>query len=199
MSPRVDEDAAAALGAVCDRQSVNARRIALEVAGERIRRYCPLLLPVPVPPPQSANTFRQERGAIRESTLWRVEERVRSVGESHSFAQYRDSGAFIRAQQRRFLQLFRQVAVQSGVPTDSGFRWQAVHLRIVCGSFETEDIRVPAGGATSRPGVWRTVFSNSKQASHALAPARENVGGMRVGIDGDSRPHRRPVTGQAST
>ncbi len=36
MPPAVDEDAAAALGAVGDAQAVNARRVALEVAGEPI-------------------------------------------------------------------------------------------------------------------------------------------------------------------
>ena len=41
---------------------------------------------------------------------------------------YRDSRAFICSHQCWLLQLFRQVAVQRGIPADSGFERQAVHL-----------------------------------------------------------------------
>ena len=58
MSPAVDENAAAALGTVGDQQAIDPRRIALEVARERVGNVVPIAGSA-----SSAIGGRQERGA----------------------------------------------------------------------------------------------------------------------------------------
>ena len=176
---RVNKDAASTLGAVGHRQTVNARRIALEAAGERI-----LTISVTVTAAAVLRSVLQERGAIREGSRLRTE-RIRP-GSEHPLANTVIPAPSYAPISDRLLQLFRQVAVQRRVPADSRLRRQTVHLRI-------EFVRAvkPTASPVSAAGVLSSArtnhFRQSEQANDAFAPAGQNVGGMRIGIDDAGR------------
>src|SRR5437762_8015062 len=101
MPPRVYEDTAAPLGTVGDGQAIDARRVALEVAGERIGdRIGPGTTP--------AIAAREQKGAKRHLALGRNRagdirpgsENFNASGETHSFREDRDSSSFVCSHQR---------------------------------------------------------------------------------------------------
>ncbi len=102
--PSVDEDTAAALRAVGDRQTINPRRVALEAARERIvgrRRVGSAIV--------DTSAVRQ-KGCARGESIGR--ERIRSGRKLDALGEHGNSGSFIGAHEGRFLELFREVAVR---------------------------------------------------------------------------------------
>ena len=108
MRPAVHKDTAATLRTVADRYAIDARRVAIKVAGEAVAITSEVTIAAVVP---------KERGVCRESIGC---ERIRS--ESHTFRQNRDGRSFICAHQGWLLQLFRKVAIQCSIPTDGRFQ-----------------------------------------------------------------------------
>src|SRR5262249_49174362 len=96
--PAVDEDTASALRAVGDGKAVNARRVALEVARERVTTVMAV--------------SRGEQRGLRRIGVGRPDlARIRRV-EIHALAENRDARALVGAHERRLLQKLSQVAVQ---------------------------------------------------------------------------------------
>ena len=82
------------------------------------------------------------------------------------------------------MQLFRQVAVQPGIPAEHGFQRQAIDLRIrgrwVEGGPTSTAARIVAFGHTSG--------CQSEQTHHAFAPViQKSAGGMRISVDDGGR------------
>ena len=155
MTPGVDEDAAAALGTVADAQTVDAGRIAQEVArervvcrcGVRIRSRCvglalPVSRVVPAGKVSAANGFGREPDALGE---------------------HGDGRAFQSAHQGGLLQQLGQVAVEGCIPSHHCFQRQAVYLRIGCGW------RVKA----ERAGGWRNPQTRSVGVPLSARPNRQ--------------------------
>src|ERR1017187_2151514 len=112
MRPAVDEDAAAALGAVGDTQPIDARRVAHVIAREPVDATGSVFAQgVVITHPESAGCTRgrawiayhatQQRGADREIGLRGVK-RIGSM-EIHALRQDGDSRAFEGAHERGFL------------------------------------------------------------------------------------------------
>src|SRR6266550_4375005 len=73
----------------------------------------------------------KKRGTRRESSrLGTIGPWVQPFGNTHALREHGNTGSLVRSQQGWFLQLFRQVAAQRGVPADGSFQRQAIHLRI---------------------------------------------------------------------
>src|ERR1700756_5079955 len=107
MSPAVYEDTAAPLGTVSDAQTIDARWVAPEVAGERIS-----LIAVA----GDAIVDRKKRGTVRELAgdchIRAGSKHIRSGREFRSFGQHRDCRSFIRSHQAWLLQQFRKVPIE---------------------------------------------------------------------------------------
>ena len=111
------EDAAAALGAVGDGQAVDARRIAQEVARERIGSVrSPAGSGSRFEIAQQSAVPRSGRTCFSASRIRR--RRILLRRNSTALRQHRDSGAFESSHQRGLLQQLGQVAVQRGVPAE---------------------------------------------------------------------------------
>ena len=110
MRPGVREDTAAALGAVGDGQTIDARRVALEVARVRVGTR------------RKAIVGRQNHGAGRESGFRAASVIARGAEGIHALGQDRDSSSFVRSHQGRLLQQLGQVAVGGGVPANDALQ-----------------------------------------------------------------------------
>ena len=129
VSPAVYENAATALGAVGNQQAIDPRRIALEIARERVGNVAPIAGSAP-----SAIGWPSGAWCRQDMRLRRQLRTNRSGGNPHAFSEHGDSSAFVRSHQSRLLQHFRKVAVYRGVPAKNAFEWDPVHLRDVgCG------------------------------------------------------------------
>src|SRR5207244_1161159 len=114
MPPAVHEDGAASLRTVGDGQAFDARRVAPEVTRERISLIGATC---------GAVAGRQKRGAGRKTAAFTRDgcEGILSV-EVHSFRHYRNACSFKRSHQAWLLQHLGQIAVERGVPANSGLQ-----------------------------------------------------------------------------
>ena len=180
------EDAAAALRAVADAQAIDARWIAIEVrrirglgGGTRDHGF--------------AIRTRQGHRAIgerrrRERGLAKGIQDLGSSRELHTLAEDRDGGAFIGTHQAGLDQLFRQVAIQAGIPAEGRFQRQAVDHQVrevdppsARLGIGREIQTAHAGSVCTRV---RTAPGQAEQADDLFAPGVEQrAGRMRVGID----------------
>src|SRR5882762_10459600 len=157
MHPAVHEDGAAPLGTVSDAQSIDARRVAPEVARvwigeERTVTATPTVTPAST---ETAIGGRKKRGASRHTALCcrPKSERFRSCGEFHTLRQHRNGCSFERAHEAWLLQQLREVGVLSGIPADDGLQRQPIHLLRVDAAVECipgNTIRTPASVSPCR-------------------------------------------------
>src|ERR1700682_2372111 len=111
MVPAVGEDAAATLRTVDDAYSVDARRVAEEIA-------LPLAaIGIAVGEVDANGKWKSSIGAVR-------------IRGYNAFGQNCDARAFVGSHERGLRQEFRDVTVECGIPSDNGLTHERVHLII---------------------------------------------------------------------
>src|ERR1700681_205158 len=109
----MEEDSSAALRTIGKSHAVNARWVALEVAG----------------------ISRAVYSAVRKRSAYAICQAVRiglSINILYALGQRRNARAFVGSHQRRFLQEFSDVAVQRRIPADQGLQRDRIHLSQHC-------------------------------------------------------------------
>ena len=174
--PAVHEDATAALRAVGERDAIDARRVAHEVAREVVavsRAVC-------------------ERVADAVPGTLRIICQRPARHFPHALGKHGNGRPFIGPHQRRLHQQFAKIAVERRVPADDGFQRDRVDLALHCRLRRCcrRWAAVPARAAwvvrivcADHPAVQR----HAKQAVHLCAPRIHLAGRMRIGIDDNRR------------
>ena len=126
MAPGVHEDAAAALRAVGDCQAIDARRIAPEVARERVDVDAYRAVPCPQSVVLLVSSVVPVGNVVGPLPIVGF-----AAMECSRPCQHRNARSFVGAHQRGLLQQLGQVAVERGIPADDAFERQAVDLRVV--------------------------------------------------------------------
>src|SRR5262249_33250348 len=116
VTPAMYEDGTTTLRAVGDRQTIDARRVAHEVAGERIPGVAAVIarsrVEGSVRVEMSRNVLEQRSGRGEATRLRTVRPGVGPV-EVEALGQHRDASAFQSTHERGLLQQFGEVAVEA--------------------------------------------------------------------------------------
>ena len=182
------EDRTAALRAVDDAHAIDARRVALEVAGAVVTsvRACRAGRAIRIAVGQIDAPIRECARSLGSTGRSLSPEVVAVGGDPDAAAEDRDAGAFIRAHQGRFLQHLRQVAVAGSIPADEAFERDAVGTHEHAGWAGVRARRIE----TAIVQVRCTIYRQTEQAVDLTAPWIQLANRVGVGVDGDrSRTH----------
>ncbi len=171
--PAVHEDPAAALRAVRERDAVDARRIAQEVARIRV-------------------AVRRAVGQRRADAVGRAVriglQAIRARHVAHALPEHGDGRALIRPHQRRLHQQLGQIAVEVRIPANRGLERNRIDLAL---HRRRAAVRALAARIERMArGDQATIERHAKQAVGLRTPCVHLAGRMRGGVDDDRRrPH----------